>query len=244
VLVLLHAFPLNARMWEPQLGLAAQGWRVVAPQLRGFDGGAGDPATTSVDEYAGDVVDLLDTLHITEAVFLGLSMGGYVTFALLRLAPSYVRGVILADTRPQADAPEAVEGRKKMLQLLSRDGPGALVQEMLPRLLGSSTMAKQPEIGERVRALALSNPPEAIAGALRALMTRPDSTALLGSIHVPALVVVGEEDVITPPVLSEEMHREIAGSELVRIPAAGHLASLEQPGSFNSAVAAFLAHRL
>ena len=105
-LVLLHAFPLNARMWEGQLGLADTGWHVIVPQLRGFDGGGGDPPAASMDDYAGDVIDLLDALHVKQAVIGGLSMGGYVAFAVLRLAARYVQGLILADTRSQADTPE------------------------------------------------------------------------------------------------------------------------------------------
>ena len=243
-LLLLHAFPLNARMWEPQLGLVSHGWRVVAPQLRGFDDGVTDPPASTVDDYAGDVIDLLDALHLEDAVIAGLSMGGYVAFAVFRQAPRYVRGLVLADTRSQADTPEGVAGRTRMLQLLAEKGPSAVVDEMIPKLLGASTRASRPEVGDCVRALALSNPPEAIAGAIRALVTRPDSTPLLRTIHCPTLVVVGEEDVLTPPALSEEMHRAIAGSRLVIVPGAGHLSSFEQPDAFNSALAAFLTHRV
>jgi 3-oxoadipate enol-lactonase len=243
-LVLLHAFPLNARMWEPQLALAAHDWRVIAPHFRGFDAGAADSPVSTVDEYAADVIDLLDVLHVEDAIIGGLSLGGYVAFAILRRAPRYVRGLILADTKSQADTPEGVEGRKRMLQLLAEKGPPAVVDELLPKLLGASTRASQPAVGDRVRALALSNPPEAIAGAVRALMTRPDSTPLLRTIHCPTLIVVGEEDVLTPPALSEEMHRTIAGSEMATVPRAGHLSSFEQPEAFNSAVAAFLTHRV
>ena len=243
-LVLLHAFPLNARMWDPQLALAAHGWRVVAPHLRGFDGGVTDPPASTVDDYAGDVIDLLDALHVEDAVIGGLSMGGYSAFAIFRHAPRYVRGLILADTRSQADTKEGVEGRKRMLQLLADKGPSAVVDEMIPKLLGASTRASQPALGDRVRALALSSPPAAIAGAIRVLMARPDSTPLLGTIHCPTLIVVGEEDTLTPPALSEEMHRAIAGSKLVVVPGAGHLSSFEQPAVFNSAVAEFLTHRV
>ena len=243
-LLLLHAFPLNARMWEPQLALAAHGWRVIAPHLRGFDAGVGDPPASTVDDYAGDVIDLLDALHVTEAVVGGLSLGGYVAFAMLRRANRYVRGLILADTRSQADSPESVAGRKRMLQLLADSGSAALADEMVPKLLGMSTRASHPEIADRVRGIILSNPPEAIAGGLRALMSRPDSTELLSTIRCPALIVVGEEDGLTPPALSEEMHRAVAGSELIAIPAAGHLSSFEQPAAFNAALAGFLTHRV
>jgi 3-oxoadipate enol-lactonase len=244
VFVLLHAFPLNARMWEGQLTLAASGWRVIAPQLRGFDGGAGEPAAASVDDYAGDVIDLLDALHIHQAVVGGLSMGGYVAFAVLRLAARYVQGLVLADTRSQADTPEGIAGRKRLLQLLDDKGPSAVAEEMIPKLLGDTTRRTKPAVVETVRSLVLASPADAIAGGIRALMSRPDSTPLLATIHVPTLIVVGDEDSLTPPAASEEMHRTIAGSEIVRIPHAGHLSNLEQPEPFNAALAAFLDHRV
>ena len=231
-------------MWEGQLALADTGWHVIVPHLRGFDAGAGDPPAASVDDYAGDVIDLLDALHIKQAVVGGLSMGGYVAFAMLRYAARYVQGLILADTRAQADTPEGVEGRKKTLRLVQEKGPSAVVDQLLPKLLGETTQRTKPAVVEAVRALALSSSTEAIAGAVRALMTRPDSTPLLETIHVPTLIVVGEEDTLTPPTASEEMHRGIAGSELVRIPQAGHLSNLEQPELFTAALAAFLTHRV
>ena len=239
-LVLLHAFPLNARMWEPQLALANEGWRVIAPHYRGLDGAEQDPETTSTDSYVGDVIDLLDALHVKEAVIGGVSLGGYVTFALFRHAPSYFRGMILADTRPQADTPEATEGRKRTLELLRSRGVPAIADDMLPKLLGETTRRTNPELVDRVRSIVLSNSERGVAGAVTALMTRQDSTPLLSSIHCPTLIVVGEEDTLTPPPLSHEMHHAIAGSELVVVPAAGHLPSLEQPDAFNAAVATFL----
>jgi len=231
-------------MWEGQLGLAETGWHVIAPQLRGFDDGTADPPAASVDDYAGDVIDLLDALHVKQAVIGGLSMGGYVAFALLRLASRYVQGLVLADTRSQADTRDGVAGRTRMLKLLEERGPSAIADEMIPKLLGDTTRSSRPAIVEQVRSLALANSSDAIAGALLALMTRPDSTPLLASVHVPTLIVVGEEDGVTPPAASEEMHRAISGSELVRIPFAGHLSNLEQPAMFNDALAAFLTHRV
>jgi pimeloyl-ACP methyl ester carboxylesterase len=231
-------------MWEGQLALADDGWRVIAPQLRGFDGSDTDPLATSIDDYAGDVVDLLDALDIEEAVFGGLSMGGYIAFAIFRHAPRYFQGLILADTRSQADTPEGVAGRQRMLQLVDETGPSAVADEMLPKLLGETTRRVRPDVVDRVRALAVSSSASAIAGALRALMTRPDSTPLLQTMHMPALVIVGAEDAVTPPSAAQELHRGIAGSELVEIPAAGHLTNLEQPELFQSALARFLSHRV
>ena len=230
-------------MWEPQLALADRGWRVVAPQLRGFDGAA-EPVAASVDDYAGDMIDLVDSLGIESAVIGGLSMGGYIALAIFRHAPRYFRGMVLADTRSHADTPEGVEGRKRMLQLVRDKGPAAVADEMLPKLLGETTRRTRPELVSRVRDLILANSTEAIAGAITALMTRPDSTPLLSSIHCPTLILVGEEDSVTPPPLSEEMQRRIGGAELAIIPGAGHLSNLEQPSAFNDAVARFLEHRV
>jgi pimeloyl-ACP methyl ester carboxylesterase len=231
-------------MWEPQFVLAEQGWRILAPQMRGFDGAGHDAPARSIDDYAGDAIDLLDALHVHEAVIGGLSMGGYVALAMLRHAPRYFQGLILADTRSQADTPEGIEGRKKMLQLVEDGGPQAVAEDMIPKLLGETTRRTNPRVVETVRSLALATGREAIAGAVRAMMTRPDSTELLSSIHCPALVVVGEEDTITPRPLAEALHRGIAGSQLAVIDRAGHLANVEQPGLFNAAVADFLGHRL
>jgi pimeloyl-ACP methyl ester carboxylesterase len=243
-LILIHAFPLNARMWEPQLALADGGWRVIAPQLRGMDDGASDPPATSIDDYAADVIDLLDTLHIEDAVIGGLSMGGYVSFALFRHAPRYFRGMVLADTRSQADTLEGVEARKRMVALVRERGPAAIAAEMVPKLLSEPTRQHHPDVVERVRALTLANSAEAIAGALTTLMTRPDSTPLLQTIHCPTLILVGNHDTVTPPALSDELHQKIAGSELAIIEDAGHLSSIEQPAAFNTALARFLEHRV
>lgn len=243
-LVLIHGFPLSARMWEPQLVLAEQGWRLIVPHLRGFDEGPAGRSATSMDDSAGDVIDLLDSLHVQQAVIGGLSMGGYVTFALLRNAATYFQALVLADTRPQADTPEGVQARQRMLMLVRDQGPVAVADDMLPKLLGESTRRQRADLVEEVRAIVVSNGTEAIAGAITAMMTRPDSTPLLSTIKLPTLIVVGEEDTLTPPQLSVDMHSAISGSQLVRIPGAGHMSNLEQPAAFNEALITFLNRRV
>jgi pimeloyl-ACP methyl ester carboxylesterase len=197
-----------------------------------------------MDDFAADVIDLLDTLHIEDAVIGGLSLGGYVAFAVLRHAPAYARGLILADTRPQADAPAALDGRKKMLALVSSEGPDAIAAEMLPKLLGDTTRRERPTVVERVTTMIRENTSAGIAGALTAMMNRPDSTPLLSAIRCPTLVVVGSEDTLTPPAVSEEMARAIPGAQLSIIERAGHLPNVERSDAFTETVAAFLARRL
>ena len=243
-LLLIHGFPLSARMWEAQFELANRGWRVVAPQLRGFDGPAAASVATSVDDFAADTIDLLDALHIEDAVVGGLSMGGYIAFAMFRHAPRYFRGLILADTRAQGDTPEAVEGRERMIQLVRDKGPAGAAEELLPKLLGETTRAARPDVVEAVRRLILSNSTETIVGALTALMTRPDATPVLSKIRCPTLVMVGDQDVLTPPVLSEEIKRGIAQAELAVLPGAGHMSNMEQPAAFNHTLARFLEYQV
>jgi 3-oxoadipate enol-lactonase len=138
-------------MWEPQFPLAERGWRIIAPELRGFGDGKSDPPVTSIDDYAADTIDLLDALHVEDAVIAGLSMGGYVTFSMFRHAPTYFRGMVLADTRSQGDAPEAVAGRKSMQQLARDKGAAAIADAMVPKLVGETTRRTQPKVLDRLR---------------------------------------------------------------------------------------------
>jgi 3-oxoadipate enol-lactonase len=243
-IVFIHGFPLNPSMWDPQAVFAGRGWRLVVPELRGFGDGSGDPQTTSIDDYTADIIDLLDQLHVERAVVCGLSMGGYIAFSMFRHAPSYFQAMVLADTKSQADAPEAVAGRKNMQQLAREKGAAAVADALLPKLVGDTTRRERPAVVEDVRRLIVGNSVESIAGALTALMTRPDSTPTLKTIDCPVQIIVGDEDAITPPPLSEQMHRDIAGSELAVIKGAGHMSNMEQPGPFNDALARFLDHRV
>jgi pimeloyl-ACP methyl ester carboxylesterase len=231
-------------MWEPQLALAERGWRIIVPELRGFGDGAGDPPTTSIDDYAGDTIDLLDSLHVKDAVICGLSMGGYVTFAMFRRAPTYFRGMVLADTRSQGDSPEAVTNRKNMQQLVREKGQGAVADALVPKLLCDATRAGKPDLVALVRKQITGSPVEAIVGALTALMTRADSTPMLPTIRIPVQIIVGDQDAITPPPLSEQLHHDIPGSELVVVPGAGHMSNMEQPAAFNDALGRFLDKRV
>jgi 3-oxoadipate enol-lactonase len=236
-LVLLHAFPLRAAMWRPQLETVPGGWRFVAPDLRGF--GAGPPLdrAMTMDEYALDVLALMDALRIDVAAVGGLSMGGYVTFALFRQAPARVNAMVLADTRSQADTIAGRQARLELRALLAEQGPRGVAGHMLPTLLSPDA---DPGVISSVRALIEAADAGAIDAAIGALIDRPDSTPDLARINVPALVTCGEDDAITPVSDAEAMQRALRRSTLVVIPGAGHLANLEQPDAFSRALADFV----
>jgi 3-oxoadipate enol-lactonase len=243
--LLLHAFPLSADQWLPQLHRVPVGFRFIAPDLRGFRGiGAAfeDPGldSLSIDDYAQDVLALAAHLELDRFVVCGLSMGGYVAFALHRLAPSRVSGLILSNTRAAADSAEARAGRDRMIALARQDGPEAIAREMVPRLLGDTTRREQPDLADAVRRLIVVNSADGIATALGALKTRPDSTAGLAAIACPTHVITGDEDAIIPVSEAEAMHRGIPKSSLTVLRAVGHLANLEDPTGWNCTVEAAL----
>jgi 3-oxoadipate enol-lactonase len=241
-LVLLHAFPLAAEMWRPQLEVVPAGWRFIAPDLCGFgQSQVGDPTLPATMEgYARDVVALLDRLRVDRVVIGGLSMGGYVAFALLRLAPERIAGLVLADTRSEADDEAARASRDGMADTLARGGAAAVFDRMLPGLLGLTTRSSRPEVPERMRRLVLAQRPEAIRSAIESLKSRPDSTPLLVGIACPTLVVVGDEDEITSVDSIRRLHGRIPEAELAVIERAGHLSNLEQPEAFSAVLIRFL----
>jgi len=235
-LILLHGFPLNAEEWLPQLAAAPSGWRVIAPDMRGFRGAGSIDAPVSaemtVDDCASDVLALMSHLDIDRGVIGGLSMGGYVALALVRKAPERVEGLVLANTRAGADSPEGRAARDRMIDLVRREGPGAVAREMLPKLLGETTKREQPDLVDVVRGLAEANVADGLAAAIHAMKTRPDSTPMLGSIRCPTLVITSDEDTLIPASESEKMAAAIPGARLHVIAGAGHLSNLEQPSAF------------
>ena len=239
-LVLLHAFPLNGRMFESQMTAFSGSYRVVAPDYPGFGRSPRTPAQPDVHYYAEGVRGLLDRLHLERVILGGVSMGGYVAFECMRLFPERVFALVLANTRPEPDTEEMRETRNEMALRVAGEGVGVLVELQMERLLAPDTLRENEEVVERVRAMILENSPDGAVAALGAMRERPDSTPLLGEIDVPTLVVGGEEDGISTPEVMGAMAAKIPGARHVTIPGAGHLSSLEAPEQFNAALRDFL----
>jgi 3-oxoadipate enol-lactonase len=237
--VLLHGFPLDRRMWDAQVERLSQQHRVIAPDLRGFGrSGRSDPFT--IESLADDVHLFLEQLVAVPCVLAGLSMGGYVALAYAKKYPSDLRGLILVDTKAEADTPQAKEGRAKMIDLVRSSGAAAVAEQMLPKLIAPGTLQSRPDVVRSLRAMMENCPPHTIEYALTAMRDRPDRMGELSSIGVPALVIVGDGDAITPPSVAEAMQKQIPGAKLDVIRGAGHMSPMEQPEQVNRAIERFL----
>jgi pimeloyl-ACP methyl ester carboxylesterase len=246
--VLVHAFPLDGRMWTAQAATLRDRFRVIIPDVLGFGppgangrarSGVGEPQP-SLDEAADGIATLLDELGVERAVLCGCSMGGYIAFAFLRRHPGRLRGLVLVDTKAAADTVEVRRARLVQAERVLAEGVGFLPEALLPNVLGATSLATRAGVVEQVTRLILEQEPAAVARALRAMAARPDSSELLPAIAVPTLVVAGEEDVTTPAEGAQALAATIPGAKFAKIFSAGHLPSIEVPDELDRALLQFL----
>lgn len=229
--LLIHGFPFNASLWSDIVPALSGRATVVTPDLPGF--GREAPGPDTMEGYAQWVLARMPG----RCVVVGHSMGGYIAFALHRLAPDRVQALGLVCTRAGADSPEARAKRFETAQQVVTNGVGVLEQSMLPKLLAPQA---PPAMTERVRALIRAATPEGAAPALRAMATRPDSTPALRSIAVPTAVIAGRHDALIPAADAEAMARAIPGARLTWAERSGHVAMIEEPVVVAEAIAALL----
>ncbi|MBI4544578.1 MAG: alpha/beta fold hydrolase [Gemmatimonadetes bacterium] len=240
--LLVHGFPFDSSLWEPQLERLPRRWRWLAPDLRGFgrtEGGVGG-GPYGMELFAEDLAALLEELGVTRAVVCGVSMGGYIAMAMVRSYPERVRALVLCDTKAGAETEQGKKGRAELAERVLAEGSSALVAGLLPRLLAERTRREQPELVQWLSGVMESVSPQTAARGLAGMAARADSTELLSRIAVPTLVLVGAEDVISGVAEAEGMAGGIPDGRIMVIPAAGHLPNLEQPPAFNRALVQFL----
>ena len=235
-----HGFPHHRKLWAPQIRALSGQTRAIALDLPGF-GESDMPEKFTIDTWANGLERFLDALDVERAVIAGLSMGGYIALAFWRLHRERVLALVLADTRAGADSEEGKQKRRETIELAREEGPVAVARTLLPGMVGKSTREREPSVVAMMRAMLESASVESIVGASEAMMNRSDATSVLPTIDVPTLIVVGEEDVLTPPKESRAMHAAIPGSRLEIIPGAGHVSNVERPAAFNQVLTEFLA---
>jgi 3-oxoadipate enol-lactonase len=239
--LLLHAFPLGLFTWDAQAEALSSTHRVVRFDARGFGGSAPGKGPLAMERIADDGASLLDHLGIGTAVVGGCSMGGYAAFAFVRRHPQRLAGLVLQDTRAGADGAEVKATRATLATKVLAEGAAAAVEAFLPKLVGETSHRERPALVAGLRERILATSPRGIANALHGLAARPDSRETLPTIAVPTLVLVGAEDVLTPPAEATTMAAAVPRARLDVIPRAGHLANLENPDAVNAALRAFLA---
>jgi 3-oxoadipate enol-lactonase len=241
VLLLIHGHPFDRSMWRPQAeAVAAAGWRVIVPDLRGYGETSVVPGKTTLDTFANDLAGLLDVLEVRRAVVGGLSMGGQIAMEFARLHVARLDGLLLAATFPRIDTQEGSRHRIEVADRLEREGMAGYADEVLPRMLSASSLTALPHVAEHVRSMMRQAPPMGAAAALRGRAERAPYVSVLAGLEVPALIIVGEEDAFTTRDDAEQMQELLSHSRLVWLPGVGHLPNLERPAEFNAAVLAFL----
>jgi pimeloyl-ACP methyl ester carboxylesterase len=238
-LLLLHAFPLEASMWDAQVAALSGRYRCLRPDFWGCGSSSPPPGAVTIDGYAAVLLEELDRLGVAEFAVCGVSMGGYMEFALLRAAPERVRALVLSNTRAAADDEAARAARMKMIDDVRAGGVEAIVEPMTQRLLCAGCQ-QEAHIADPVRGRIRMCSEAGVIAAIEAIAGRPDSTAMLGDIGVPTLVVCGTADVIVPIEESRAMAAAIPGAEVHEFEGAAHLANLEQPQAYTSALGHFL----
>ena len=238
--VMLHPFPSSHEYWLPVLDALAGRYRLILPDLRGLgQSGAGDgPAT--MRKHAEDVAAVCDAVGVTRAAFVGCSIGGYVSFEIWRRMAARVRAVVLTNTKASADSETARVQRLEMADDVLQKGPDFAIDAMLGKLLGETTRRNRPDVVRAARATMERSTAQGIAAIQRGMAERPDSIPTLGKINVPALVIAGEEDVLTPRDEMERIARGIPGAEFKMIAGAGHLSAMERPEEVATLLRGFL----
>jgi pimeloyl-ACP methyl ester carboxylesterase len=247
-LALFHAYPLSRGQWRAQAEALAVSLalRVVTLDLTGCGESADSADVITLERMATDARALLDELcgQAVPAIIGGLSLGGYVALAAMRLYPERVAGLILADTRASADTPEGKAGREATAAFVLQNGPGALFDRDVPKLLSNRVITREPETVAHARALAEINSASGLAAVARGMGQRPDSTPMLPNIACPTLVMVGDQDAITPISDARALFERIPRAELAIVEDAGHLANLEQPAAVTERISMYLRDKL
>jgi len=239
-LLLIHGFPLDHTLWDPNLEELRSAADVIAPDLRGFGESRGDGTEVTMESYAQDLLHYLDARGIDKFIPCGLSMGGYVAMSLVERAPERMAGLILCNTRSAADTPEGIVARENTARDATERGMDIIARGMIPKVLGRTTRAEDPDLTYRIERMIARQDPLAVAAASRGMALRRDRTDVLRGFARPALVITGEEDELMPLPTSQAMVEALPQGELVVIARAGHLSNAERPEAFNAVVLTYL----
>lgn len=239
-LILIHGFPLDKRMWELQIEKFLWHTRVITPDLRGHGESETGSGPWTIESYADDIIEFTNTMNIEKFSLGGFSMGGYVAMALMKKYPAKVTSLLLLHTKNEADSDEVRTGREDMAKLAENSGAEPIAERLIPRLLTSDSVETRADLVDRVERMITQCSIEGIAGDLRAMASREDSTTTLKNTKIPTLIVSADNDVVIPPSESQKINEIIAGSQLHIINGPSHMSNLEKSDEFNNIVLNFI----
>ncbi len=240
IVIFIHGFPLNKTMWDSQLEALNDEYRVIAYDIRGHGGSDAGYEVFSIDLFANDLISFMDCLKIKKAVICGLSMGGYIALNAIGHFPERFDALILSDTQCFADTPAVREDRLMAIENIKTNGLEDFAHESIKNLFAPvSLLSKETEIAS-VREMIVNTSKLSIFNSMHALAIRKDTSCVLLGIKVPVLILVGDEDKITPFEMAESMHKKINGSQLSIIEHAGHLSNMDNPFEFNYQIRKFI----
>lgn len=240
-LILLHAFPFDGRMWMQQIIALKDEFTLIVPDMRGFGKSSEmELYISSMDSFAGDVLEVANHAGLNKFSLCGLSMGGYLIFKCWQLFKSRIEKIILADTRAENDTAAGLADRASTLIRLQMGEKESIAQELLLKLISNKTITYNVQAADNALAMMQDQTTEAFICGTVAIAMRMNAVDVLKTIQVPTCIIVGSEDVLTPLSFSQNMHQQITGSELHVIEHAGHLSNLEQPEKFNEIIRKFL----
>ncbi|MBK9254077.1 MAG: alpha/beta hydrolase [Saprospiraceae bacterium] len=240
-ILFLHGFPFDKSSWDKQLNfLEKKGYKTFALDIRGFGNSTSGTKTFSIDRFADDLIQFMDLKGIKKAVVCGLSMGGYILLNVVSRYPDRLNGIILCDTQCLADSQEAKQKRMDTIQKLTENGAGEFADGFIQKVFFQKALEQKKDLVIKTKSIILKTSIASLKSGLEAIAGRNNTCSVLSEITMPALIICGKEDVITPPALSKEMHKNIKNSTLCLIENAGHLSNLERPIAFNNALFKFL----
>lgn len=233
--IFIHGFPFDKSSWKPQMDFLKKTNRVIAYDIRGFGKSTTDNEKPNMGLFADDLIKFMDALQINKAIVCGLSMGGYILMNAVNRYPNRFEAIILSDTQCIADSPEAKEKRRKTIEQIEAYGTTEFASTFTEAIFCKETLTNtnKVELVKNIKNIILSTPQETIVETLHALAQRHEMCSCLGKINIPALILCGKEDTVTPVIQSEFLLNKITNSTFHSISNAGHLSNLEQPDEFN-----------
>jgi 3-oxoadipate enol-lactonase len=244
VIIFIHGFPFHKEMWNMQLEALSENFRVIAYDVRGHGNSYSGTDDFSIELFVKDLISLMNTLEIAKSSLCGLSMGGYIALKAIENHPYRFDSLILCDTSCKADSPEAKDKRMKTIEIILENGVGKFADDSIKNFFAQESFLTKKEVIAEVREIMINSSEKSIIKTLIALSGRLETCSTLWKIKVPVLILVGDEDKITPPEAAQFMHAEINGSVLSVIKNAGHLSNLENPDQFNNELKRFLENKI